>query len=428
MIYQHKYKPRHYIPFITKSKLSLYKNSFLRGIYLIRRRQIKRTGFFKYAIIRATNIKWIANRRKINPLSKNRVKYTSPFPHNIGYGRPISFKRRYRENFYKKQQFRLFYGKFNEKILRRLLKNHKRTASSQTSIFFAIIESRLDVMFFRRRLIPTIYSCHQFIHHFGLEVNNNLEKCPQIQVNIGDIISIPSLFWKSIFKLYFNRIYWRRWGIFIRGRRLLKKFKKFIIIFQPFSLSRKLNTTNNSNFIENTNIFSNKKVNQIKINKLKIYQQLQLTSSLRKNFLPRIFRFIKQNSFQGRLQSKQFDNNYDFDIHTKKIEIARKESEKEKKIKAEVEKKQNTFFNYSIIRINRRKTFFRLKTNYLKRIARNQRIIRKKNIHFFIPKHIQIDYRTLNIIKVETQKESTIYYPFRLSLNKLYSFYRSKGF
>jgi len=96
--------------------------------------------------------------------------------------------------FIKKQQFRLFYGKFNEKILRRLLKNHKRTASSQTSIFFAIIESRLDVMFFRRRLIPTIYSCHQFIHHFGLEVNNNLENCPQIQVNIGDIISIPSLF------------------------------------------------------------------------------------------------------------------------------------------------------------------------------------------------------------------------------------------
>jgi len=57
MIYQHKYKPRHYIPFITKSKLNLYKNSFLRGIYLIRRRQIKRKGYFKYAIRRATNIK-----------------------------------------------------------------------------------------------------------------------------------------------------------------------------------------------------------------------------------------------------------------------------------------------------------------------------------------------------------------------------------
>jgi hypothetical protein len=57
MIYQHKYKPRHYIPFVTKTKLNLYKNSFLRGIYNIRRRKIKRIGFFKYSVRRATNIK-----------------------------------------------------------------------------------------------------------------------------------------------------------------------------------------------------------------------------------------------------------------------------------------------------------------------------------------------------------------------------------
>ena len=57
MIYQHKYKPRHYIPFVTKTKLNLYKNSFLRGIFNIRRRKIKRIGFFKYSVRRATNIK-----------------------------------------------------------------------------------------------------------------------------------------------------------------------------------------------------------------------------------------------------------------------------------------------------------------------------------------------------------------------------------
>lgn len=470
MIYQHKYKPRHYIPFVTKTKLNLYKNSFLRGIFNIRRRKIKRIGFFKYSVRRATNIKWIASRRKFNPLNKSNLHYTNPYPNNIGYGRPVSFKRRYRENFYKKQQFRLFYGKFNEKTLRILIKNHKRTASAQTSRFFARIESRIDVIFFRRRLRPTIYSCHQFIHHFGLEVNNILENCPQLQINIGDIITVPVAFWKFIFNLYFNRIYWRRWGIFIRGRRLIKKFKKFILIFQPFSQSIKLSLRPNlnkiSNYVENNNRFSKKKfdfyvllllahknfnlkykknfikkkvdnvefndwrkkINYIKINKLKIYQQLLLTASLRKNYLPRIFRFLKQKSFKGLAQSELFDNNYDFTFQQKKAEIAKRDNEKEKKKKAAHEKKQNTFFHYSITIINRRKAFFRLKTNYLKRIARNKRIIRKKNLHFFIPKYRQRDYRTLSIIKVETQKESIIYYPFRLSLNKLYSFYRSKGF
>jgi hypothetical protein len=149
---------------------------------------------------------------------------------------------------------------------------------------------------------------------------------------------------------------------------------------------------------------------------------------LRKNYLPRIFRFLKQKSFKGLAQSELFDNNYDFTFQQKKAEIAKRDNEKEKKKKAAHEKKQNTFFHYSITIINRRKAFFRLKTNYLKRIARNKRIIRKKNLHFFIPKYMQRDYRTLSIIKVETQKESIIYYPFRLSLNKLYSFYRSKGF
>jgi len=120
--------------------------------------------------------------------------YNNPYPNNIGYGRPTRFKQRYRENFYKKQQFRIFYGKFNEKKLRRLIKNHKITVAAQTSRFFSLIESRLDVIFFRRRLIPTIYSCHQFIHHFGLEVNNKLENCPQTSINIGDIVTIPPLF------------------------------------------------------------------------------------------------------------------------------------------------------------------------------------------------------------------------------------------
>ncbi len=470
MIYRHKYKPRHYIPFLTKSKLNLYKNSFLRGIYLIRRRQIKRKGYFKYVIRRANNIKWIINRRKFSPINKSQLTYNNPYPNNIGYGRPTRFKQRYRENFYKKQQFRIFYGKFNEKKLRRLIKNHKITVAAQTSRFFSLIESRLDVIFFRRRLIPTIYSCHQFIHHFGLEVNSKLENCPQTSIDIGDIVTIPSLFWKSIIKFYFARIYWRRWGIFIRGRRLIKKFKKFMLIFQPFNQSIKLlpsfkcdpiikSLINNSasfkkdfNFyvillitykkfnLEYKNKFIqkilrnnkyykwDKRVDQIKINKLQIYQQLQLTASLRKNLLPRIFRFIKQTSSKGLAQTEQFANRYNLEFQERKIDIIKNDNKKEKKKTAAYEKKQNTFFQYNIRIINRRKIFFRIKTNYSKRIARNKRIIRKKNLHFFIPKYIQRDFRTLSIIKVETQKESIIYYPFRISLNKLYSFYRSKGF
>ena len=458
MIYKHKYKPRHYIPFIIKSKLTINKNSFLRWIYSILRRKIKPNGYFKYNRRRATNIKWRANRRKFNPANKSHLHFNNPYPNNRGYGRPIIFKRRYRENFYKKQQFRLFYGKFNEKSLRILIKNHKIKVSSQTSIFFVGIESRLDVIFFRRRIRPTIYSCHQFIHHFGLEVNNKLETCPQLQIKVGDLLTIPSTFWKSRFILYFARIYWRRWGIFIRGRRLIKKFKKFIFIFQPFNNNihkpsqpsktliksfdyyKKLFITYKKFNIQykysikkenvvNSELYQwNKKITEIKINKLEIYQQLKLTTSLRKNFLPRIFRFIDQISVKGLAQNEQFQNKSDFNFQQKKIERLKIDTEKEKEEKANFEKKQNIFFHYKIAIIYRRKSFFRFKIKYLKKFTRKQRRIRKKNLHFFIPKYIQRDYRTLSILKVETQKESIIYFPFQLYLNKIYSFYRSKGF
>jgi ribosomal protein S4 len=127
-------------------------------------------------------------------VTKIAFNYTGLRSGNTTYGRPSIFKRRYRDNFYKKQQYRLFYGKITEETLRRIIKNHKIVAKSQTSRFFSLLESRLDMIFFRIRLLPTIYSCHQFIHHFGLELNNKKEISPQMQVKIGDIITISPVF------------------------------------------------------------------------------------------------------------------------------------------------------------------------------------------------------------------------------------------
>ena len=445
MIYKHKYKPRHYIPFITKSKLCLYKNSFLRGIYSIRARYIKRTGNFKRIVRVATNIKWIEIRRKFNPVSKIAFNYTSIRSGNTTYGRPSIFKRRYRDNFYKKQQYRLFYGKITENTLRRIIKNHKIVVKAQTSAFFSLLESRLDMMFFRIRLLPTIYSCHQFIHHFGLELNNKKENCPQIQVKVGDIVTISPVFWQYMYTLIFNRIYWRRWGRFIRGRRLLKRFTKIIYLikhftnknkafyakpyikksyysFNEFAFTEDLSTFTTIALAYKTQQINNKKnkitehkfinwkniVESVQLDKLKIYQQLKLTTQLRKNYLPRIYRFFKLNGTKGLAQSLYFNNS------NQTSEIG--------------SKKSNNFFKYNKYIINHRKYLFRLKAKYIKKIKRKKKISRKNNLHFFRPKYIQIDYRTLSVIKVETQKECNIYFPFRISLNKIYAFYRSKGY
>lgn len=68
---------------------------------------------------------------------------------------------------------------------------------------------------------------------------------------------------------------------------------------------------------------------------------------------------------------------------------------------------------------------------YKKRAKKSKRFQgtpRLKDVHFYIPAHLQIDFRTLRVIKLKAPLLEETYYPFRISLPKVYSFYRIKGF
>jgi ribosomal protein S4 len=73
-----------------------------------------------------------------------------------------------------------------------MFKKHIMRLASQSDSFFVTLESRLDRVFFRMRLLPTVFSCHQYIHYNGLEVNSKLEKSPSSLINVGDMISVPA--------------------------------------------------------------------------------------------------------------------------------------------------------------------------------------------------------------------------------------------
>jgi len=101
--------------------------------------------------------------------------------------RPL--KRRYRQMFYTKQQLRAFYGKQKEEAFRNFFKRYLKGAKGRNNTFAAALERRVDVFLFRLRLLPTIYASHQYVHHFGLIVNNRKETSPYALVKPGDIVS-----------------------------------------------------------------------------------------------------------------------------------------------------------------------------------------------------------------------------------------------
>ncbi len=63
-----------------------------------------------------------------------------------------------------------------------------------------------------------------------------------------------------------------------------------------------------------------------------------------------------------------------------------------------------------------------------KKVVRAQKMPRLKAVHLFVPTYLQRDFRTLRAVKIQSPRQEDIYYPFRISLAKRYSFYRAKGF
>jgi len=75
---------------------------------------------------------------------------------------------------------------------------------------------------------------------------------------------------------------------------------------------------------------------------------------------------------------------------------------------------------------SKRVRFNRYYVKQFKKNIRYNKFTRVKPIHFFIPTYLQIDFRTLRAIKIQSPALQDMHYPFRISLAKRYAFYRSK--
>ncbi len=77
------------------------------------------------------------------------------------------------------------------------------------------------------------------------------------------------------------------------------------------------------------------------------------------------------------------------------------------------------FIRNLLLRFNRKRN---------NKAIRRRKIVRLKAVHFFTPKYLQRDYRTLRAIKLQAPSLEDLHYSFRGSLAKVYSFYSARGF
>ncbi len=124
----------------------------------------------------------IFGRRK-NPLAK---RSNPPGQHGA--------KRKKRSDFgnqlHEKQKLACFYGVVPLKILSRYYKEALRKEGNTSDLFIQLLESRLDVVVYRMKFAPTIFSSQQLVSHGHVLVNGRKVNIRSYQVKPNDVISL----------------------------------------------------------------------------------------------------------------------------------------------------------------------------------------------------------------------------------------------
>ncbi len=272
-------KSRYKICFQTQNKVWIYKNSRLRNFYKIRGKVVLLQGKIAKKFLITKNMKWTVVRRKMVPYirTKNRFRFN------------------YKNLFYTKQQLKNFYGGLREYKLRNIFKKTWNVELFyRRNIFIGALEQRLNMVLFRMRLLPTIYSSTQYIMHKGIYVNNELITLPSYRVRIGAIVSIPQEQWFIFYKFLYERICNRFFGQCLLIWRKDFTLKKI----QFYRLKTKKLFIKNFKFFTKYNLWKKKSKNLKKILKKIQKQYLNKLNNLKKQkgILP-LNLFIKKKIF-----------------------------------------------------------------------------------------------------------------------------------
>lgn len=400
------FKPRYALAFLSKSKVWPYKNSRLRRFYGLRSRRLQRGGLFRRFVLVSTTRKWTLARRLIRPVRRRSgggLGGSGSGGGSLAYGRPA--KRRYRQAFYTKQQLRAFHGKVKERTFRKLYSTHRATAAKRNQAFFAALESRLDRVLFRRRVLPTIFACHQLIHHHGIRINStasipttrsgtdgSLEYSPNAQVRVGDIVSVPLKTWKAFYWDLYCRVYYRRWGLYILRRRLYNQLKRkqrllfagqssSLIDIRPSVAQRNIGGTDRV-------LFDSEALASVDDSEFDKYQAL---TQLQKRYIAGSL--FSPQTLRG---SGSFDT-----------------------IEGGEAAKASSLSSSALLR-------FLIQRQAKK--ERRRKFPRLKSVHWYVPTYLHRDFRTLRAVRIKSPSTDDIHHSFQASLGKLHSFYRSRGF
>ena len=89
-----------------------------------------------------------------------------------------------------KQKLKGYYGSIPEKQFRRTYEEADRMRGDTSANLIGLLESRLDALVYRAKLVPTVFAARQFVSHGHVSVNGRRVTIPSYRVRVGDVVEV----------------------------------------------------------------------------------------------------------------------------------------------------------------------------------------------------------------------------------------------
>ena len=89
-----------------------------------------------------------------------------------------------------KQKLKGYYGNITEKQFRKIYAEAVRRRGDTSENLIGLLESRLDAVVYRMKLVPTVFAARQFINHGHVTVNGRRVNIASFRCKAGDVIEV----------------------------------------------------------------------------------------------------------------------------------------------------------------------------------------------------------------------------------------------
>ena len=89
-----------------------------------------------------------------------------------------------------KQKMKFYYGNMNERQFRNVYRKAIQKKGNTTENLIGFLERRLDIVIYRAKFAPTVFSSRQLINHGHIKVNGKKVNIPSYLVKIEDTIEV----------------------------------------------------------------------------------------------------------------------------------------------------------------------------------------------------------------------------------------------